>query len=220
MPPKPRYADMWWEEMPEKAHAAAFVMGYDASTWDADAKIDYDRKPFHETTLDERRAAMYLGLNPIDKKLNISYCDTDTETKTQAAVIGWDQEKWDHDWNIRDFPIEHLYWKDLNETQKAAAVYFGYCKCTWDESGDDEELDFKVVSVFRSLYWLQINIFVGIFYLCFHGHKSNKFFDGICKYSLQHKEKRAPHLLLQRSMLKKRKKRSTQRNRKQLLMLP
>lgn len=134
--------------MPEKAHQAAIVMGYDAKTWDDDAKIDYDRKPFHETSLDQRRAAMYLGLNPIDKKLDIWWANTDSETKKQAEVIGWDQHKWDDDWNIRDFPIEHLYWKDLDDKQKEAATYFGYTKCTWDESGDDSDLDFNVVSVF------------------------------------------------------------------------
>ena len=158
MPPHhhKRYADMWWEDMPEKAHQAAKVMGYDSKTWDDDAQIDYDRKPFHETTFDQRRAAMYLGLNPIDKKLNIWWKDTDEKTKEQAKIIGWDETTWDEDWSIRDFPIEHMYWKDLNEQQKQAATYFGYCKSTWDEAEDDDDIDFDVVSKINNLPFIRI----------------------------------------------------------------
>ena len=55
-----------------------------------------------------------------------------TETQAAALVIGWTKETWDDDWHIRDFPIEHKYWSELTDEQKAAATHFGYTRITWD----------------------------------------------------------------------------------------
>jgi hypothetical protein len=51
-------------------------------------------------------------------------------------VIGWSKETWDEDWHIRDFPIEHKYWKDLTDAERTAANHFGYTRITWDQTGE------------------------------------------------------------------------------------
>lgn len=146
MPPLADYSKMWWEDMPQKAQLAAIKMGYTAQLWDEDASIPYDQKKFHETKKDERLAAMYLGLNPIAAKLDIWWEEVDKETQGYAIDIGWDNKKWDDDWELHDLPAEELYWNDLSDKQRKAATYFGYCKYTWDGEGDDSELNFKQVS--------------------------------------------------------------------------
>lgn len=128
--------------MPQKAQLAAMKMGYTAQLWDEDATIPYDSKKFHETTKDERLAAMYLGLNPIDAKLDIWWDEVDKETQRYAIDIGWDKEKWDDHWELHDLSVEQLYWNDLSDKQRRAASYFGYCKYTWDGDGEDD-LNFK-----------------------------------------------------------------------------
>jgi hypothetical protein len=132
------YGDMWWEDMSEKAHQAAQVMGYTHETWDEDATIPYDDKTFAQTTVEERCAAMFLGLNPIDSKLDIWWKEVDPETQRYCNDIGWDHEKWDDDWELHDLPVEHKYWDELNEKERNAAIYFGYNKCTWDETDEED----------------------------------------------------------------------------------
>lgn len=139
------YSEMWWEDMSEKAHQAAIKLGYSAATWDDDASIPYDNKKFPETSIEERCAAMFLGLDPIEKKLDIWWEDTDSETQKYAKDIGWTQEKWDDDWMIRDLPVEEKYWDNLDEKERNAAIYFGYIKCTWDETDNVDDVDFNTV---------------------------------------------------------------------------
>ena len=86
------YADWWWEDLPPRAQKAAKAMGYTKSTWDGDNDIAYDSKPFEDLTVQEKHAAMYLGMNPIDEKLDIWWEDTDSDTKAHAVVLGWDQQ--------------------------------------------------------------------------------------------------------------------------------
>jgi hypothetical protein len=138
------YNDWWWEDLPEKAKRAAAVLKYDKESWDEDKTIPYDGKAFVDCTMEEKRAATFLHLKPIETKLDpLWWSDTDEETKKQAAVLGWDQHKWDDDWAIHDLPCEHWYWKDMTDEQKAAAQYFGYCKGTWDETDEyDDDEDF------------------------------------------------------------------------------
>lgn len=54
--------------------------------------------------------------------------------------------KWDHDWAIHDLPCEHLYWKDLSDEQKAAAVHFGYSPALWDETDEDDDAEFAALA--------------------------------------------------------------------------
>lgn len=120
------YADWWWEELPPRAQTAAKAMGYTASTWDEDEDIAYDSKSFAELTVQEKHAAMFLGLNPIEERLDIWWDEVDSDTQKYAIALGWDKSKWDDEWEIQDLPCEHLYWKELTEEQKTAARYFGY----------------------------------------------------------------------------------------------
>jgi hypothetical protein len=145
------YIDWWWEDLPEKQKKYARMLGYENQKhWDDDEAVPYDSKDFDECTYKELKAARYLGLDPIDQKLDIWWSEASEDTKKHAGVLGWDQEKWDDDWMIEDLPCEHLYWKDLSEEQKAAAKHFGYNKALWDETEDeedDEEADEEVVSL-------------------------------------------------------------------------
>lgn len=86
------YEDWWWEDLPPRAIKAAESLGYSKSTWDDDDEVAYDKKPFAECTLQEKHAAMFLGINPIDEKLDIWWEDTDSTTQSHAAVLGWDQQ--------------------------------------------------------------------------------------------------------------------------------
>lgn len=126
--------------MPSKAHIAAVALGYTQESWDADAKIPYDAKVFHECTEAERQAAMFLDLNPIAKKLNIWWHDVDAKTKEQALVLGWTPELWDDAYEIEHLPIDKVYWGDLTAAQQKAANYFGYTKATWDETWAEEDM--------------------------------------------------------------------------------
>lgn len=85
---------------------------------------------------------MFLGMSPIDDKLDIWWQDVDSTTKEQAQVLGWSSDKWDDDWAIHDLPCEHWNWDDMSAEQKRAAQHFGYSKSTWDETDDDDEEDF------------------------------------------------------------------------------
>ena len=89
--------------MPEKAHKAALALGYTAESWDSDARIPYDDKTFFECTLQEKQAAMFLGMSPIDSKLQVWWSELDQPTKDAALAIGWTQETWDDDWEVSRF---------------------------------------------------------------------------------------------------------------------
>lgn len=143
--PKEYYADKWWGDMPEKAQKAAKSVGYTKETWDADAKIPYDDKTFFQCSETERQAAMFLGLDPIKKKLNLWWDDVDKATQEQALALGWTKELWDDDWEIEDLPIDKVSWADLDKKQQKAANHFGYTKATWDETWTEEDL--KTVSL-------------------------------------------------------------------------
>lgn len=70
MPPH-HYSDWWYDELPDEAKKAATAIGYATKEdWDTDHEVPYDTKSFAELTMTERRAAMYLGFKPIEKKLD------------------------------------------------------------------------------------------------------------------------------------------------------
>lgn len=77
----------------------------------------------------------------------LAVADPSSDTKNAALAIGWSQESWDEDWNIKDLPIEHKYWADLTEAEKAGASYFGYIQSTWDETESTEWTDSGDVSL-------------------------------------------------------------------------
>ena len=145
MPPHGHnYSDDWWEDLPDKAKRAAKVLGYDQESWDTDAPVPYDSQSFSECSYQEKQAAMYLHMSPIDKKLDLWWDDVDEETKKYAHVLGWDHHKWDDDWEIEDLPCEHWNWNDMTNEQQEAGRHFGYGRGTWDYVEDEEE-DFDTV---------------------------------------------------------------------------
>ena len=90
-----------WKDLPASAQKAAKALGYTQETWDGDGKVPYDAKTFFQCTEEEKHAAMYLGMSPIDTKLQIYWSELDQPTKDAALVLGWTQEKWDDDWEVR-----------------------------------------------------------------------------------------------------------------------
>jgi len=130
----------WWEELPENAKQAAKVLAYNQSIWDDDEYSSYHDKPFEKLSLDEKRAALFIGLAPLDDKFKEAYWeDINEETKKHAKALGFDQHKWDDDWRLQDLEVEHLYWKDLTEEQQDAAEFFGYTEGLWNEDGQEQE---------------------------------------------------------------------------------
>ena len=134
------YSEQWWDDMPEVAHKFATKIGYNKEKWDSDSTIPYDTKTFFQCTNEEKQAAMFLGLSPIDKKLNVWWSDLDQATKDQAIALGWSEEKWDDDWEIYHLEIDKKYWDELDKAQQKAANHFGYTKATWDETYAEEDM--------------------------------------------------------------------------------
>lgn len=134
------YSEQWWDDMPEVAHKFATKIGYNKEKWDSDSTIPYDTKTFFQCTNEEKQAAMFLGLSPIDKKLNVWWSDLDQATKDQAIALGWSEEKWDDDWEIYHLDIDKKYWDELDKAQQKAANHFGYTKATWDETYAEEDM--------------------------------------------------------------------------------
>lgn len=131
---------------------AAETLGYKTKEdWDESIHLPYMDKEFVELTHDEKQAMRLVGLEPIDKFDDIWWEDCDAVSKKAAETLGFDEHKWDHDYAIRDLPVEEKYWKELSEEQRKAARYFGYNRSTWDEveyddddsyaSDDDEKLE-------------------------------------------------------------------------------
>lgn len=89
--------------MPVAAHKAAEILGYTADKWDSSAPVPYNDKSFVQCTEEEKRAAMYLGMSPIDSKLQVWWSELDKPTKDAAMALTWTQEKWDDDWEVRVF---------------------------------------------------------------------------------------------------------------------
>ena len=114
----PKYCHQYWEELPESAKAAAAVLQYTGESWDADEEVPFDTKSFAELTLNEKKAAMFLGIEFIEKKNQTWWEDTDEEIQKHAQVLGWDQEKWDDNWHIHHLDCEHWWWEDMDEEQR------------------------------------------------------------------------------------------------------
>ncbi|KAG7338013.1 Jacalin-like lectin domain containing protein [Nitzschia inconspicua] len=143
MPPHHGYADKWfWEELPVSARKAASILGYDENSWDAAEPVAYHGKPFQDLTDDEKRAATYLGRNPLEFKLkNVQWNTITEEMKKYASALGWTEETWNRNFPIRDLDVDKLYWKELSQEQKEAASYFGYNQNLWDETNEKELFD-------------------------------------------------------------------------------
>lgn len=137
----PRFCDQYWSELPEFAKTAAGVLGYDQESWDADEAVPFDSKDFVDLTYNEKKAAHVLSIEFIEKKNDVWWEDVDEVTKGHAEALGWDEHKWDHDYQITDLECEHWYWSDMDSSQKEAAMYFGYCQETWDETGEEVTFD-------------------------------------------------------------------------------
>lgn len=74
--------------------------------------------------------------------MDVWWSETDDETRAAATALGFDEHKWNDDWEIKDLEVEHLYWKDLTDEQKDAAIHFGYSRALWDETDEDDDAEF------------------------------------------------------------------------------
>jgi len=130
----PHYNKYWYEDLPDEAKKAATTMGYTTmENWDEDYEVPFDIKSFDELTLSEKRAATFLGFNPIKKKLDVHWSETSEATKEAAFKVGWSQEKWDDNWELHHLDVEHKYCSELTDEERAGVQYFGYTRCTWDQ---------------------------------------------------------------------------------------
>ena len=96
----PPFKDKWWSELPQKAKDAATTLGWEQSTWDDDEfdKVPYFATPLSQVSEKKKAAAFYLGWQPIYSKPfceDLWWQDVEEETKSAAAKIGFDQNKWD-----------------------------------------------------------------------------------------------------------------------------
>ena len=128
------------------------MLGYTKDTWDNDGDVPYDNMKFEELTYDEKRAAHYLGKDPIEDKLDIWWDEADPETKRHAETIGWDEKKWDHDKTIRHLECKKWAWGDMSDEQIEAMKYFGMSQALWDGEGEEASFD-APVSLSRLKCW-------------------------------------------------------------------
>lgn len=126
-----------WADLPPQALKAARILGYTQDIWDEEKNLPYYNKTMATASIQEKQAAMYLGMDPLWEKCDLDWKDIDSMTKDYATTLGWDETKWDEDWDIVDLEIEHKFWKDLTHKERQAAEYFGYIQCTWDEVEGD-----------------------------------------------------------------------------------
>jgi hypothetical protein len=119
--------------------------------WDAAEQVAYHQKKFEDLTADEKRAAVYIGRNPLDFKLkSVKWDAIDDTTKKHAQVLGWDQHKWDKNWPLHDVDIHQYWWKETSDEQKEALGFFGFNENMWDETWNEETFDGSVS--LRTLY--------------------------------------------------------------------
>ena len=138
------YDDQHWRDLPGKAKQAARLLGYNRRSWDNDGDVPYDNKKFEELTYDEKRAAHFLGKDPIEDKLDCWWEEADDETKRHAEVLGWDEKKWDHDKTIYQIDCKKWEWGDMSDEQVEAMKYFGMSQAIWDDEGDEEPFELPV----------------------------------------------------------------------------
>ena len=139
MPPEQHhYCDWWYDDLPDSARKAAAVLGWTKETWDHDEEVPYQHQSWKECTANEKVAAQFLGLAPLESSMmNVWWEDLDEETQKQAAILTYTQELWDDDYDLEDLPCDSWYWKDMTEEQRKAANFFGYTRVTWDQTGED-----------------------------------------------------------------------------------
>jgi hypothetical protein len=107
--------------------------------WDNGERVAYHAKAFEDLTSDEKRAAVYLGRNPLDYKLKSVKWNTITdEMKKYATILGWTEETWNRNFPIHDVESNNLYWKEMSDEQKEAAIFYGYNENLWNETEEEE----------------------------------------------------------------------------------
>ena len=116
-----------------------------SSAWDAAEKVAYHSKDFADLNADEKRAAVYLGRNPLDYKLkNVKWATIDDTLQKYATTLGWTEETWNRNFPVHDVSIHEYWWKEMSAEQKEALEFFGYTENLWDETGAEEVFDGSV----------------------------------------------------------------------------
>jgi hypothetical protein len=78
MPHRPKYKDMWYEDLPAEAREAATVLGWDEKEkWDQSVDVPYRAKKFDQLTMAEKRAAIFLQIDLIAEKYDIYWAQCD-----------------------------------------------------------------------------------------------------------------------------------------------
>jgi hypothetical protein len=116
-----------------------------AIAWDAAEKVSYHSKDFADLSADEKRAAVYLGRNPLDFKLkSVKWSAVNDTVKKYATIMGWTEETWNRNFPLHDVAVDQLWWNEMSDEEKEAAEYFGYNENLWNEVGAEELFDGSV----------------------------------------------------------------------------
>ncbi len=80
------------------------------------------------------KANKFSGTGKDTKYEDVKWADLPKEASEAAAVLGFDQEKWDSDTWI---DIQDYWWEDLSEEQAAAATALGWDITSWDNKYEE-----------------------------------------------------------------------------------
>ena len=136
------FFDEWdWEELPSKVVKAATVLGYTPTIWDDDDRDDPSafEKCWKELTSEEREAAKALGYTENSWNENEDNHDDEEKEESPPPAVASHHED--------EEPIYDMYWDELKDEQRKAALALGYNDAVWNS-----DQDFPL----EQLYWYQL----------------------------------------------------------------
>ena len=118
----PKYQDLSWISIPGEARAAAMAMGYTSITW-AWSGNPIDRMTWDEMKPEQQEAGKVLGYN---------------RRIWNQLITLWSREAQDNpdsdsedDVSLSCFHV--MFWNDLPDDARQAAITLGYSKTTWED---------------------------------------------------------------------------------------
>ena len=118
----PKYQDLSWITMPAEARNAAMIMGYTSTTW-AWSGNPIDDKAWEDMTPEEQAAGHVLGYDETIWTQLTTLWRRDRENDSDSESEG--------DNSFLCFSA--MFWNDLPEDARRAALTLGYSKTDWDE---------------------------------------------------------------------------------------
>lgn len=139
-----------WQNLAFSKQVAAATLGYNEQTWNERGSVSSDIITWDSLTSGQKEAAQWLGynqtlwdsthgfsnrasINNVDPSNtdwgNFLWTELPTEIQTDAAKLGYNQEKWN---NGERAYADNLFWDELTSEQQQAATALGYSKATWN----------------------------------------------------------------------------------------